>query len=316
MAVLPTVQCPGCGHELKSDEYDSERSNRERRASGFESCLRRCEVCGIGLSNGNTGDVSRLTPIYRNPVPEEVSEHVEDVLRLALNEKNRPKKRTEFQSHSSEDAVTWTVFRYLQMSGSLVDVARELGCQGGSQEQPRLLLWGASVPPDDDRAQRVREELISISDRLGERPAYRSEPDIIIDTGEGGVCVLEAKLRSGNDVKDADYAGWPRYVKGTDAFSDEIGPCESGLYELTRNWRIGWELAGARPFTLVNLVTPAALRTGQDRLAAFTSCLTTRHDRQFRQMTWQEIFSARHGRTVPQWLEGFLRNRGALSGEI
>jgi hypothetical protein len=35
-------------------------------------------------------------------------------------------------------------------------------------------------------------------------------------------------------------------------FLQVIGRSE--LYELTRNWRIGVELAGERPFTLVNLV--------------------------------------------------------------
>jgi hypothetical protein len=38
-----------------------------------------------------------------------------------------------------------------------------------------------------------------------------SEPDVIIDLGEGGLVFIEVKYRSGNDQKLDSYLGWSRY---------------------------------------------------------------------------------------------------------
>ncbi len=73
--------------------------------------------------------------------------------------------------------------------------------------------------------------------------------------GPAGIVFIEVKYRSLNDNKDADYGGWSRYLD-TDAFADPLSLRRSGHYELARNWRIGWDLAGERPFTLVNLGPP------------------------------------------------------------
>lgn len=74
-----------------------------------------------------------------------------------------------------------------------------------------------------------------------------------MDFGDAGIALIEVKYRSGNDRKKFG-SRYDRYVRATDAFSDVAAIGRSELYELTRNWRIGVELASGRPFTLVNLV--------------------------------------------------------------
>lgn len=86
--------------------------DRPPAARSFTQCLRRCEPCGIGFSNGSTP-----TLIWREPernVPPEVHEGLHATLANALNARKRPEKLVEFGFSTSEDAVTWTVFTALR----------------------------------------------------------------------------------------------------------------------------------------------------------------------------------------------------------
>ena len=112
------------------------------------------------------------------------------------------------------------------------------------------MLWGVPVGGVD--AASLADELARISDVLGERPAGRSEPDIIIGWSDLHA-IVETKLDSRNDVKPASYPGWPLYYSETAFGVSAESVARIGLYELVRNWRIGCELAGPRNLVLVNL---------------------------------------------------------------
>ena len=313
MAILPKVECPKCGQLLESEEFTpSGKDGRAKTASGFSSCLRRCLICGVGLSNANTGEATSLTRIYRDPIPKEVMEYLEEVIGQAINTRNRPKKREKLESENSEDAVTWTIFRYLQKEQMLADVLSALGVitLADGQQEPTLLLWGAATPPSDPAGQDVTRQVVNTSDAIGENHASRSEPDVILDFGEQGLCVIEVKLRSKNDQKPADYPHWAMYFKDTDAFADEGQVRESGCYELARNWRIGCDLAGARPFTLVNLAGPSlfADKSEQDRLRRFQDGLAEKEGRTFLELAWDDMLQQIPA-PCPPWLKDFINKR-------
>ena len=303
MTRLPETKCPGCGDLMRdSRPPDAGPAPAARR---YEKCLRRCDKCGIGLSNGNNA-----VRIYREPwqnVPGNVHGGLYCALDQALNEQSRCSKKAKFCSQTSEDAVTWTVFRGLQQEGLLRQTLAYLGFGLAKEpsDEPAMLLWGAPVPASDGRAQLLRQRLLSVSDDLKERAQSRSEPDVVLDFGDEGLILIEVKCNSGNDVKKPDYAGWPLYLERTEAFADWKGARGTGLYELARNWRIAWELAGDRPMWLVNL-GPGELFEGTkaEALQAFKQCLKTSDKRRFLWRTWRKFLP-----DVPQWLSEYLEQR-------
>ena len=310
---LPRVKCPDCGQWLESKEFTPKGERGASRASGFDSCLRRCESCGVGFSNANTADVTKLTVIRRDPIPQAVKEHAEEVLSLALNEQHRSSKRKEFQSHRSEDAVTWTVFRYLQSKNLLGHVLQVVEGEPAKPEQePTLLLWGSPVPPGDPAALQLRKALVQVGDAIGERPGSRSEPDVIMDFHQAGVCIIEVKLGSPNEMKNEGYSGWPFYTDRTAAFVSHSDVCRSGCYELARNWRIGWDLAGTRPFTLINLGPAGLFDKQRGELERFDKSLSKRADRRFRRLAWTEFLTSVLPAS-PDWFRSFVNERGVLS---
>ena len=290
-AKLSSLTCTGCGSTLHGAEV------LPKPASCFNDCLRRCEACGIGFSNG----LQSQTLIYRDllhNIPEQVRAGVEDALSNALNERNHPSKRSKFGFNTSEDALTWTVFTYLRTSQQVGRVFRSVGIADGGEVEPELLLWGVPQPPSSQDGGAIRKRLIEISDRLGETSSRRSEPDVIADFGQSGVAIVEVKYGAGNDQQRFE-AKHEKYLDRTEAFSDKQLVRDSRMYELARNWRIGVELANGRPFTLVNLVVKSR---EAKQLAVFASGLNSRKG-QFRVLTWKELANEIK---APDWLKRYL----------
>jgi hypothetical protein len=313
---LPSVSCPECNRILESAEYIPNKAGSAQRASGYGSCLRRCEKCGIGLSNARSADISKLTRIYRDPfrtLPDWLRQDCYETLGMALNENHRQAKRTEFHSGKSEDHVTWTIFRYLQKEGGLLQALHGVGIEGCNSRDviPTLLLWGVAIPPKDERGNLVRNRLVNVLDKIGEHPKSRSEPDVVVDFSDNGLVIIEVKHFSPNDKKSGSFVGWDRYVRNTDAFSDTDGVRKSGLYELARNWRIAWDLANGRPFELVNLGPPALFQDkDSQRLSDFRGSLNRGGGRDFLTVSWPKLFENIRGR--PDWFRRYVRDRGLL----
>ncbi len=249
--------------------------------------------------------------LYRNPfldVPESIADGHESVLAQAFNLINRPSKVAKFASVNSEDHVTWTLFRHLQLEGRLHTFLSRLGIAFATQgsAEPTLLLWGVPVPQSSAGAQ-VHADLTSVVSDLKEKLQRRSEPDVILDLGSGGIVFVEIKLRSPNDSK-SDYEGWQKYLNNTDAFMDSDKTKSSGLYELARNWRIAWDMAKDRPMALVNL-GPANLFSGKhaDSLETFTKSLRLRPNRRFLTVGWNSLWSALPEH--PEWLRRYVETR-------
>ena len=107
-APLPSVECPKCRATLNP------RTAKVVAAFSFGSCLRPCDVCGIGFSNAQTHPVM-IVAAPEQAVPDAVIDELTNALEGSVNEVNRKNKCAKFCFETSEDAITWTVFRRLQM---------------------------------------------------------------------------------------------------------------------------------------------------------------------------------------------------------
>jgi hypothetical protein len=153
--------------------------------------------------------------------------------------------------------------------------------------------------------------LESISDRLGEDPRSRTEPDVVIDLGIFGVLIIEVKHRSGTDVKTQDHAGWDRYYPAASPLTYAASMRASCCYELARNWRFGLELAAdpVRPFTLVCL-GPERIFRGKcaEIIRPFEACLPVEGSARFQKLTWKSLFGCVS--QPPGWLVRYVGSRG------
>lgn len=317
-ARLPRLTCLTCGASVDSGPFVPAVNGSAQTAHTYADCLRRCERCGVGYSNARSETGAVL--IHRNPacnVPEEVRDGVLETLALAINVRNREGKLRSFCSENSEDAVTWTVFQHLHQTKQLRSVLATLGVGPAmkSTSEPVLLLWGVPVPRDNTEGMELAERLVKTIDGIERLPQSRSEPDVVLDFGAAGVVFIEVKLRSGNDLKKTSYSGWPKYLYGSIAFGDPDKAASTRLYELARNWRIGWELAGERPLTVVNLGLPELFKDEKGAiLNYFSGCLTQGPDRVFQCLTWGELLRAI--RAKPRWLLAYDADRGLSMNRV
>ena len=111
-------------------------------------------------------------------------------------------------SRNSEDALTWNVFRSLQLAGRL-DLAADVF---GLSEPTGLLLWGLAPEKKDENLQYDVGEMLRSVD--GKRGGQITEPDVIL-VGLEEVAFIECKL--GEPDKPRSWAGsgkrWDDYRK-------------------------------------------------------------------------------------------------------
>ena len=309
MQRLPSIRCV-CGRIIESDLYEPNSHGGAPRAAGYEVCLRRCEACGIGYSNASSPDPSKLQKLLRDPfvgLPEWISEGSDNALDQCLNQAagHAAKKRRDFHSGASEDHATWVVFRTLQHYRLIGD---SFNCPGRISS---MLLWGVPSPSGCSDGKELRERLLQVLRvRLQEGEGWFTEPDVVLDFGEEGVVIVEAKLTSPNDWKDPSYRGWGKYLNDL-AFRNQELAKQSGLYQLVRNWRVAFELAGARPFVVLNLA-PGFDKSERRNLARFRASLRVAHHR-FRLKTWDQLCMP-----LPKadWFDHYVEKRGLIVGSL
>src|SRR3954454_14975011 len=85
------------------------------KATSYQTCLFKCLVCEVGYSNGRVE--SARTAIWLHPpnnVPGDYHPDLTPTIGAAVNLTNQANKWSKFGYSSSEDAVTWTIFRWLE----------------------------------------------------------------------------------------------------------------------------------------------------------------------------------------------------------
>lgn len=299
---LPAIACPVCCGVIDGVVPAA----KPMSAAKFDDCLRRCEKCGVGVSN-TRGE--NPTFIYRDPlanIPAEARSGALLVLGQALNVHSRISKLRRFGFSTSEDAITWVVFSYLLTSGRLVAALGNAGIlpSATTDVSPTLLLWGCPLG-NQPRGRMIAEQLATLCNDLGEDNKRRSEPDVVVDLGEAGLIFIEVKHQSGNDRLPPDSPKWSRYSSpGRLQWRyDEVK--QSGCYELARNWCLMKGLAGRRPGTLVNL-GPSRLFAGSEgvRLDRFARSLNADEQCRFQRLTWTDFLRSVIDVT-PEWFTRF-----------
>ncbi len=313
---LPRVNCPLplCGEPMTNSLPPAGRKRPSARTYG--DCLRQCLTCKVGFSNARTSP----TLIHDDPagnVPIEVRHDVIETLGKAINVLNRNNKIRKFGYSTSEDAVTWTVFSFL--SKHRPDLLSQVGKNVFAlqpSEEVSVLLWGVPITPSR-RGTEVQETLLSVlqSKPLLEDPHSLSEPDVILDYGDAGVVIIEVKYTSPTKETVSKSDKWDRYLQCDGVFRDCVKAKDSNLYELVRNWRIARDLAGKRPYTLVNLAKAAMLENTKG-MDDFTDSLQTSSNHRFLPLPWKCFLTAlrKESGSLPPWLIKYLRCRKLLKG--
>jgi len=200
------------------------------------------------------------------------------------------KRESRLGRERSEDAVSWNVFRYLELSG-LLD-AWVASVTGQPESNSRVHYWSF-----DSQAGVTWAPLARARQAFGELEGRGSEPDLIITTDDAHIWV-EAKLGSTNSTTPSDPVGArERYVAGggawfarTVAADFDVVAIDRRRYELLRLWLLGsWaaEQEGRR-FVLVNLVRDG-LEEDVPSFAAEHFKLSER--RAVRRATWESIYA-------------------------
>ncbi len=310
MPQLQSLICPNCRGPIPSVDY----AGLSPTATQFDDCLRKCDACGVGASNA--ADPEAVTYIYRDPlgnIPSESRAGASEALAQALNVRNRPSKLRRFGFSTSEDAVTWVVFAYLQRSGLLIESLRraQIIPEPIEATEATLLLWGTPID-GGTRGAKIRKHLSDLCLHLREDPNSFSEPDVIVDLGPHGLVFIEVKHLSGNDLKAPDYPGWSRYEEAPWLAWRIEDVKASGCYELARNWCLLKGLADGRHATLVNL-GPARLFLGAERarLDRFAAALDVDGHSKFMKIAWSRLLS--HMSSAPDWFHQFCCNRTLVS---
>jgi hypothetical protein len=296
------IACPKC-HAPLAEELPI----KPPKALSYVACFRKCTACEVGISNATKDP----THIYLHPthnVPQESREGVDEALRGALNRAHREDKINKFAFSTSEDAVTWTIFSYLQRTRLLHQVISSLGLLPTHPKgEPTVLLWGSSLPNASELGRTLRGQIETTLRRLGESAASYSEPDVILDFGDEGLVIIEVKYQSANDFC-SDRSKFDKYLLKSSGFRIPAHIVDSRLYELARNWRIGFELSNGRAMTLVNLVLRPR-KQEYSSLELFCDGLSEDSRCRFRQIRWAQLLSQFEH---PDWLASYIQTRGLM----
>ncbi|MGD0273943.1 MAG: hypothetical protein ABSB96_09480 [Gaiellaceae bacterium] len=297
------MRCRACQRLIEPDASLLASLDRGLSVNSRDDCIYRCE-CGVAYSNARKeADREMITASPELNVPRQVRAGLAEVLGQAVNRGNRQSKLIKFCFETSEDAVTWTVFRGLGQRGrldALVAPQRPL-------DEPALLLWG--VPISGARGPETASALVDVCRSLGEAANAISEPDVIV-VWRDLVVLVEAKFRSGNDCQP-DHRNFDRYLDRRDLYA--VSPEEvatAGYYELTRNWRIGTALAESLQtpgFLLINLGPPEKIEVDAD---IFMTLLTRSPLREFASCSWSDILEA--AKPLEPWLDRYASERHRL----
>ena len=297
------MRCRACQRLIKPDIPLAASLGRRLTVASRDQCIYRC-ACGVSYSNAR--NETRRVMIAASPelnVPSQVRSGLTETLGRSLNRRNRRSKQLKFCFESSEDSVTWTVFRGLEQQGRLDALVAPQHPPG----EPALLLWGA--PVGGARSLEIASVLGEACRSLGERAAAFSEPDVVVVWPEL-VVFVEAKYQSANERRPS-FRGFSRYLDRPELFAaapEQVAA--AGYYELTRNWRIGAALAEALEipdFLLVNLGPPDRVEAEAE---AFASLLARSASRDFVYWSWSDILEA--AAPVEAWLDRYASERHRL----
>lgn len=292
---LVEIKCPSC------EEFIFPKEGISKPASSYYDCLRSCEKCGVGFSNAKKNP----TTIYKNHlenIPELLRKDVEISLSNSINKFNRKNKQTKFGFSTSEDALTWSFFKYFVVNNKLGDLLDLLNIKSKETEFD-IYLWGTKITSFGNESNFI-EKFIEVSDSFNEAPTKRTEPDVIIKLSDK-LIFIETKYLSSNEIK-TDNSKFTKYLI-SDIETKEL--VKSGHYELFRNWAFASNLSNGEDFQLINLGPKKLFNDkNRDMLNRFEKSLKSIKGK-FVKVTWEEILEKVNVAEYDIWFKNYLNKK-------
>jgi len=284
------------GQDITADSYPN--------ANSYNECLRQCDACMVGYSNSK----SNPTLIFKDPllnIPVHIRGNINEVLACSLNIKTRKTKLKRIGFNTSEDALSWTVFRYSQKLDNISALMKYITGEKASEEIT-VYYWGVPLNKKGEINNEKQDYIQKLLIDMGEKQDTLSEPDIILEDSDS-VVFFEVKLSSSNDYQTPSDK-WNTY-KNNSYFQKDITTLSGKYpYQLFRNWYIGNKFAEQknRKFYLINLV----LKRPKDKETELLKSIINETDSsRFKTITWNELLNNCFTKELPEWLITWLRNR-------
>lgn len=264
-----------------------------------------------------------------------------DDLDLLEGIKKVKRETKRFGRETSEDAVTWNVFRFLEKHNLIVPCLQDkIPNLEVTRKRCEIIYWSYYQKKKSTwpALKAARNEFES---RLG------SEPDIIVET-DNTLIIIEAKLTSGNKTRpkkeipkgiDTTKA---KYTNGGDRWFTQVFQSDFDTiihdqkYELMRFWLLGTWMANQNQnknkkkldFYLVNVVRDGKEIGVEKDFGKHIICSHQKPLRCFVRITWEDIYryikkSGLSGKEVDDILKyfenksvGYKENKSSQIGEL
>jgi hypothetical protein len=188
---------------------------------------------------------------------------------------------------NSERAVTWNVFRWLEVSGALPGLLEHV--LGRTVVTAQVIYWAYSPEREG-----IYMPIVRARNAFEEEGVGAMEPAVLIDTDDAFILV-DPRMGHGTEKPQAPV-GWERYERGGKSWSSRVFAgavrdvaAEKGPFGLLKLWLLGSymaELAG-KAFVLLH-VTPAW--SGTPLLAKLQPQFVSGPERQASSLTWEDIY--------------------------
>lgn len=292
---LSKIKCPNCGKLL------SATNEIIKRVSSYEDCLRRCEKCQVGFSNAK----NKPTIVYKNyidNIPELVRQDLNISLNNSMNEMNRKNKIHKFGFSTSEDALTWSFFKYFVVKNKIPDLLKLLNIKS-EETDFEIYLWGTNICSSEPNTEFI-DKFIETSNSFNENSSMRTEPDVIIKL-QDKLVFIEVKYLSSNEISENEE----KFKKYLINDFDKKAIVESGHYELTRNWAFVSKLSNGKKFELINLgLQKLFIDKNRNRLNKFEKALKSDKGK-FRKISWEEILEKVNKTEFDLWFKNYLNDK-------
>lgn len=291
---LDKVKCPSCG------ELVAPINGAIKAASSYDDCLRRCEKCGIGFSNSKNNP-SVIYKNYLDNIPELLQNGLEITLNNSINELNRKNKRNKIGFSTSEDALTWSFFKYFVVGERFEDLLnlRNLKSDGKDYD---IYLWGVPISSQSNKNNFI-EKFREVSRNFNETSSKMTEPDVMIKLSDK-IVFIEVKYLSANEIKTGEE--FAKYLI-PDVEKEKL--VESGHYELFRNWAFASKLSYGNDFILINLAPKKLFSSkSQSKLIQFENSLKSTKGK-FVKLTWEEILEKVNNKEYDMWFKNYLNKK-------
>ena len=291
---LDKVKCPSCG------ELVAPINGAIKAARSYDDCLRRCEKCGIGFSNSKNNP-SVIYKNYLDNIPELLQNGLEITLNNSINELNRKNKRNKIGFSTSEDALTWSFFKYFVVGERFEDLLnlRNLKSDGKDYD---IYLWGVPISSQSNKNNFI-EKFREVSRNFNETSSKMTEPDVMIKLSDK-IVFIEVKYLSANEIKTGEE--FAKYLI-PDVEKEKL--IESGHYELFRNWAFASKLSYGNDFILINLAPKKLFSSkNQSKLIQFENSLKSTKGK-FVKLTWEEILEKVNNKEYDMWFKNYLNKK-------